>query len=393
MSRAGREREAWAAMASAPDGGGVMRPLDVVEVGARRSRSRSRGVARSSSRDRGRSASRSRDGGCDAPPPSVRSGGGAFRPFDIEAGARPRSRSRSVSRRGADPSVRGIFQRGPSSSPRPTAATAASTRGLDPPEEVPSDERRGTSHEESCGQGCSADEGERGSADEDGSLHSRQRQSQQSRPPSIARSFSTGRTTYHVAARPHRGFSTPFCGMFRTTGGLLAADDDANAPQNGDEEGAFRDREIGLSNFRTDLCSLPCFGVLQSDYTRFLLTHTRPPTASKRLCLHFITPIGLFCLAGWFAGHIRNDYANSVVCTTLVYCVVVWIVAACYRGRKKRVMVREEVLFRLRRREERIERRLLEERARREGNGGMLGLAPSGGGLVPVETEEYEYYR
>ncbi|EJK54856.1 hypothetical protein THAOC_25483 [Thalassiosira oceanica] len=102
--------------------------------------------------------------------------------------------------------------------------------------------------------------------------------------------------------------------MFRASGGLLAAADGAGPDGDDEEDGeaSSREREIRLSNLRTDLCSLPCFGVLQSDYTRFLMTHARPPPLSKRACLHAAVPVGLFCLAGWSSGHIRNGLANSI---------------------------------------------------------------------------------
>ncbi len=48
---------------------------------------------------------------------------------------------------------------------------------------------------------------------------------------------------------------------------------------------------------------------------------------------------------------------NSVVCTALVYCIFVWIATACCRGRKKRVMVRDEILWRLKRRDEMLKLR------------------------------------
>lgn len=51
---------------------------------------------------------------------------------------------------------------------------------------------------------------------------------------------------------------------------------------------------------------------------------------------------------------------NSVVCTSLVYCLFVWIGTACCRGRKKRVMVRDEILWRLKRRDETIQSMCLE---------------------------------
>jgi len=103
----------------------------------------------------------------------------------------------------------------------------------------------------------------------------------------------------------------------------------------------------------------------------------------------------LFLLAGYCAGNIRNELLNSVVCTGLVYCIVIWIVSGCVRGRKKRVMVREEILWRLRRREEKIRKRIEERRERLnlrlDGKGGNNN-APGDGLVQGAESEEYEYY-
>ena len=48
---------------------------------------------------------------------------------------------------------------------------------------------------------------------------------------------------------------------------------------------------------------------------------------------------------------------NSALCTMLVLYVVIWIGSGCAWGRKKRVLVREEILFRLGMREERWRKR------------------------------------
>ncbi|KAL9186540.1 hypothetical protein ACHAXT_005778 [Thalassiosira profunda] len=205
--------------------------------------------------------------------------------------------------------------------------------------------------------------------------------------PSISQSFSTGRSTYHLAPRPYKGFSTPLCGLFATSGGLPTADHLHPSLHHQDEATHHR-REVQYSHLRTDLCSLPCFGVMQSDHTRYLFTHTRPPTFFKRACLHFIFPVTLFLIAGWCSGNIRNNYANSVVCTALIYCIVVWIISGCWRSRRKRVMVREEILWRLNRREEKIKKRMEERRERLT----LGGTGTVSAGQMAAESEEYEYY-
>ncbi|KAL7546756.1 hypothetical protein ACHAWF_010091 [Thalassiosira exigua] len=204
-------------------------------------------------------------------------------------------------------------------------------------------------------------------------------------PQPISQSFSTGKTTYHLQRRAHKGFSTPLSDLFATSGGLPTADH-LHPQLHNQRDADHHRREVQLSHLRTDLCSLPCCGILQSDHTRYLYTHKRPPTLMKRVTMQILAPFGLFLIAGWCSGHIRNRYVNSVVCTLLVYCVVVWIVGACVRARKKRVMVREEILWRLRKREERIARRVEEERVKAGGGGGPVIVQSAS------SEEEYEYY-
>ena len=190
----------------------------------------------------------------------------------------------------------------------------------------------------------------------------------------------------HLSNRPYKGFSTPFCGLFAASASVLQPpqyqphmqmhhcnaaspslnnkdndrmenncnenyEDDALSYSRQQQYYFIKQSELRRAHRRTDLCSLTCFGILQSDYTRYLFTHTRPPSLCKRMCLHLLTPLSLFILAGWCSGNIRNQNVNSVVCTALVYCIFVWIATACCRGRKKRVMVRDEILWRLKRRD------------------------------------------
>ena len=103
---------------------------------------------------------------------------------------------------------------------------------------------------------------------------------------------------------------------------------------------------------------------------------------------------------------------NSVVCTSLVYCLFVWIGTACCRGRKKRVMVRDEILWRLKRRDETIQLMCIEaseggggDRKTKDGRmrrmkhgggveGGMKNAEETDGDDDDVdEEEEYDYHR
>ena len=155
-----------------------------------------------------------------------------------------------------------------------------------------------------------------------------------------------------------------------------------------------------ISHLRTDICSLACFGVCQSDQTRYLFTNTHPPLFFKRMTYHVLIPAFIFLLAGWCSGNIRNQTANSVICALLIYSIFVWYVLACFRGRKHRIMVREEILWKLKRREEKFKRRQEEQRQYAQGvllGGGGENHAP-GEFDVPyvvasVDTNvDYEYY-
>lgn len=194
-------------------------------------------------------------------------------------------------------------------------------------------------------------------------------------------SFSTnGSTCYVQSTRMHKGFSTPFSRLLQTLSGpsIIAHDNEEN-------DDIYHQMELSTSTARTDLCSLSLFGILQSDHTRYLFTHNRPPTLFKRLCLHLIIPVGLFVTAGWISGHIRNDYVNNLVCTTLIWSIFLWICVGCARGRKKRVMVREEILWRLKRREEKI-------RMKREGRGMKRGFGLLNSTEDSGMDDDYEYY-
>lgn len=194
-----------------------------------------------------------------------------------------------------------------------------------------------------------------------------------------SQSYSTANASTQTfqSSRHYKGFSTPLIRILQTLSGpsVIYQDDESETGNS----------EISSSHIRTDLCSLALFGILQSDHSRYLFTHHRPPTLFKRLCLHIFIPVGMFVTAGWMSGHIPNDYVNNLVCTTLVWSVFLWIAVACVRGRKKRVMVREEILWRLNRREEKVGKR-------REGRGIKRGFGLMNSKEEESKEEDYEYY-
>ncbi|KAL7499056.1 hypothetical protein ACHAWT_008016 [Skeletonema menzelii] len=213
---------------------------------------------------------------------------------------------------------------------------------------------------------------------------------------------------YHSQSRPYKGFSTPFCGLFQTSGGLPTAYINVEARRDKSPlqvEHEQNQHDLQTSHLRTDICSLACFGVCQSDQTRYLFTHMRPPSFFKRITYHLFIPASIFVLAGWCSGNIRNEYTNKVICALLIYAIFVWYMIACFNGRRERIMVREEILWKLKRREEKIMRRQEEQRRSARGvlagSGSDIGKCGGGGGgqfdipynIASVNTEtEYEYY-
>eukprot|EP00566_Odontella_aurita_P002704 CAMPEP_0113532418 /NCGR_PEP_ID=MMETSP0015_2-20120614/4049_1 /TAXON_ID=2838 /ORGANISM="Odontella" /LENGTH=901 /DNA_ID=CAMNT_0000431379 /DNA_START=39 /DNA_END=2744 /DNA_ORIENTATION=- /assembly_acc=CAM_ASM_000160 len=105
---------------------------------------------------------------------------------------------------------------------------------------------------------------------------------------------------------------------------------------------------ISPSTVRSDCCSMACFGVLQADRTRYLLTGTPPPSPLRRVLIHVLIPLGLFLVAGWCAVHIRDAVINQFLCTFLILVMFGYILTGCMRGTVKRIQVREEMLWRMR---------------------------------------------
>ena len=128
--------------------------------------------------------------------------------------------------------------------------------------------------------------------------------------------------------RPYNGFSTSICSLFQYS----PADDEAD----------------DTSTVRTDCCSMACFGILQSDRTRYLATGKLPPSLFRRMWIHIFLPLAIFLAAGYAAVLIKDDYTNSFLTTMLVLVMFMYIAMDCFRGTVKRRRVREEMLWRMR---------------------------------------------
>jgi len=98
------------------------------------------------------------------------------------------------------------------------------------------------------------------------------------------------------------------------------------------------------SSTRVDCCSISCCGIFQYDYNRYLLHNARPPTWKNRFIQHVCIPIVIFCLAGAAAVHISDPTINTILCTTLLFISIFWIIGGCLQSTYKRVSLRRAFL-------------------------------------------------
>jgi RsiW-degrading membrane proteinase PrsW (M82 family) len=120
----------------------------------------------------------------------------------------------------------------------------------------------------------------------------------------------------HVADDSHRGFSTSIHDAYRAT-----------------------------EHERVDCCSFTCCGVLQSDRDRYLLQGVTPPGVGHRVVVHVLLPLTILGAAGYGAMHIANVRINQMYCTVLVFTMLFYVLALCYKGRSKRIEVRKDLLW------------------------------------------------
>jgi RsiW-degrading membrane proteinase PrsW (M82 family) len=96
---------------------------------------------------------------------------------------------------------------------------------------------------------------------------------------------------------------------------------------------------------RIDCCSIACFGCLQADRDRYLITGVKPPTFCRRICAHLIMPICIFGLAIFAAVNIPDPYTNQLTCYCLVFTFVMYFFSQCLKGAWKRRQVRRDLLW------------------------------------------------
>lgn len=99
---------------------------------------------------------------------------------------------------------------------------------------------------------------------------------------------------------------------------------------------------------RVDCCSLTCFGILQSDYNRYLLRKQIPPTFMNRIVQYLLIPLVLFCLAGYAAVTIVDPGYNEMISTCLLLMSVFWVIGSCLSSTHRRVQIRREILEKVR---------------------------------------------
>ncbi len=97
-------------------------------------------------------------------------------------------------------------------------------------------------------------------------------------------------------------------------------------------------------SIRVDCCALSCCGILQSDYNRFVLHRKLPSTWKNRFVQHILIPIVFFFSAGYAAVFIPNQEANQIVCTTLLFISICWVIAGCMQSTHKRALARRDLL-------------------------------------------------
>lgn len=114
----------------------------------------------------------------------------------------------------------------------------------------------------------------------------------------------------------YRGFSTSIADMYR-----------------------YPDKE------RVDCCSIACFGCIQADRNRFLVTGTKPPGLCRRVCSHVVLPMCLFGFALFVAFNVPDPLMNNVLCYGWVFTILLYFYSQCLKGSWKRRYVRRNLLL------------------------------------------------
>lgn len=98
-------------------------------------------------------------------------------------------------------------------------------------------------------------------------------------------------------------------------------------------------------NERIDCCSIACFGCLQADRDRFLMTGKKPPTLCRRIFTHCILPFIIFGLAIFAAVNVPDPYMNQMLCYGFVFAFIMYFFSQCCKGAWKRRQTRRNLLW------------------------------------------------
>jgi len=94
-----------------------------------------------------------------------------------------------------------------------------------------------------------------------------------------------------------------------------------------------------------DCCSIACFGCLQADRNRYMVTGVKPPGLCRRLIVHVFVPICIFGVALFVAFNVPDHWMNEMLCYGWVILFVIYFSSQCGKGSWKRRQVRRNLLW------------------------------------------------
>jgi hypothetical protein len=138
---------------------------------------------------------------------------------------------------------------------------------------------------------------------------------------------------------------------FPSGSNLLVITPSVNNPENQKDYRGFNTsiadmwRYPDAVNERIDCCSIACFGCLQADRDRYLMTGVKPPTLCQRIFTHCILPFLIFGLAIFAAVNVPDRYMNQLLCYGFVFAFIIYFISQCCKGAWKRRQVRRNLLW------------------------------------------------
>ena len=96
---------------------------------------------------------------------------------------------------------------------------------------------------------------------------------------------------------------------------------------------------------RIDCCSMSCFGCLEADRNRYLVTGTKPPGLCRRTFVHVMVPAFIFGISLFVAFNVPDPLLNEVLCYGWVFVFLFYFISQCRKGSWKRRQVRRNLLW------------------------------------------------